>query len=272
MQDVSLRQEQSLHRDPRDAGPGPDARRHQSLLPARQARVPLHGDVHLRELHRAARDRGGAHPQGRAVREGLLHRLRRDDGHRRRGQHREGRGRRPLRGVRARRHRAQRDPGPAAWSAPTRSWASTEPGEASARRALRHDALREPERGRGRPRAAARRAHRRRRRLLLRVHRQREGDAPGARVLPPRLGRVDRDRRRRRRRGDRDPAVPARDRPRLARQRIRRRQGSPRRAADRGLVHGRQDPDRPADHPRAAARAHQRGVRAHARRVARSAR
>ena len=38
---------------------------------------------------------------------------------------------------------------------------------------VRHDALRQPEGRRGRPRRAPRRAHRRRRRLQLRVHRQR---------------------------------------------------------------------------------------------------
>ena len=49
------------------------------------------GMLHVREFHRAARDRGRQDPRGRALRQGLLHRLRRDDRHRRRPQHRQGR-------------------------------------------------------------------------------------------------------------------------------------------------------------------------------------
>ena len=64
---------------------------------------------------------------------------------------------------------------------------------------VRDDPLREPERGDGRSRRAPRRADGRRRRLQLRVRRQREADAPGARVLPSRLGRERHHRRRRRR-------------------------------------------------------------------------
>jgi S-(hydroxymethyl)glutathione dehydrogenase/alcohol dehydrogenase len=41
------------------------------------------------------------------------------------------------------------------------------------------------------------RPHRRRRRLQLRLHRQHRGDAPGARMLPPRLGGIDHHRGRR---------------------------------------------------------------------------
>ena len=65
-----------------------------------------------------------------------------------------------------------------------------------------------------------------------------EADAPGARVLPPRLGRVRDHRRRRRRAGDRDAAVPAGHRPRLEGHRVRRRARPHRRAEDRRLVHG----------------------------------
>ena len=46
------------------------------------------------------------------------------------------------------------------------------------------------------------------------------------------------------------PPVPAGHRAQLARHRVRRRQGAHRRAEDRRLVHGRQDRDRPDDHPR----------------------
>ena len=56
-----------------------------------------------------------------------------------------------------------------------------------------------PKEVQGRSRAAPGGADRRRRRLQLRVHRQRRRDAPGAGVLPSRLGRVGHHRRRRRR-------------------------------------------------------------------------
>ena len=63
-----------------------------------------------------------------------------------------------------------------------------------------------------------------------------DGHAPGAGSLPPRLGPVDHHRRRRRRAGDLDAAVPARHRPGLERNRVRRRARSHRRAEDRRLV------------------------------------
>ena len=64
--------------------------------PTRARRSPLHGLLDLLELHRAARDRGGQDPRRRAVRQGLLHRLRRHHRRRRGGQHREGRAGRQL--------------------------------------------------------------------------------------------------------------------------------------------------------------------------------
>ena len=106
----------------------------------------------------------------------------------------------------------------------------------------------------------------RRRRLHLRLHRQRHGDAPGAGMLPPRLGRERHHRRRRRRPGDRHAAVPARHRPGLEGHRLRRRARPHRRAQDRRLVHGREDRDRPDDHPHDAACRHQQGLRPDARR------
>ena len=72
-------------------------------------------------------------------------------------------------------------------------------------------------------------------------------------------------RRRRRRPGDLDAAVPAGHRPHLDGHRLRRRARPHRRAEDRRLVHGRQDPDRPDDHPHAEARRHQQGLRPDAR-------
>ena len=61
-----------------------------------QADRPLHGLLDLLELHGPARDRGGQDPQGRAVRQGLLRRLRRDHRRRRGGQHGQGRAGRQL--------------------------------------------------------------------------------------------------------------------------------------------------------------------------------
>ncbi len=112
---VPVAQDQSLHRDPRDPGQGRDAGRHQSRFSL--GGKPVHhymGTLDLRELHRAARDRGRENPRGRAVRQGLLHRLRRHHRHRRGHQHRQGRARRQVRRVRPRRHRPQRHPGAAA--------------------------------------------------------------------------------------------------------------------------------------------------------------
>ena len=111
VQVVPVAQDEPVHGDPRDAGQGRDARRHEPLLARRQADPSLHGLLDVRELHRAAGDRGREDPRGRAVRQGLLHRLRRDDRHRRGDQHGEGRGRRERRRVRPRRHRPQRRAG-----------------------------------------------------------------------------------------------------------------------------------------------------------------
>ena len=57
-----------------------------------------------------------------------------------------------------------------------------------------------------------------------------------------------------RRRGDFDPSISARHRPHLEGNRIRRRQGTARRAEDRRLVHGRQNKHRRPDHAHDAAR------------------
>ena len=96
-----------------------------ALREPRRAALPLHGHLDLREPHGAARDRAGEDPQGRALREGLLHRLRRHDGDRRGALHREGAPGRARGGVRPRRHRPQRGAGRAPRRAPTRSWAWT---------------------------------------------------------------------------------------------------------------------------------------------------
>ena len=70
--------------------------------------VPLHGLLDLRQLHRAAGDRGGESARGRALRQDLLHRLRRHHRHRRGDLHRESMAGRQCRRVRSRRHRPQR--------------------------------------------------------------------------------------------------------------------------------------------------------------------
>ena len=105
---VPVAQDQPVHGDPRHAGPGRDAGRHVALLARRQEAAPLHGHLDVRQPHGAARDRGGQNPRGRALRQGLLHRLRRDDRHRRRPQHGEGGAGRQGHRVRPRRHRPQR--------------------------------------------------------------------------------------------------------------------------------------------------------------------
>ena len=152
VQVLPLAQDQPLHRDPRDPGQGRDARRHQPLLARREDDPSLHGLLDLRQLHRAARDRGGEDPRGRAVRQGLLHRLRRHHRHRRGDQHREGGAGRQRRGVRPRRHRAQRDPGRAHGRRQQDHRRRHQPGAQAAGREVRHDALRQPEGSRRRPR------------------------------------------------------------------------------------------------------------------------
>ena len=189
VQVVPVAQDQSVHGDSRHAGQGRDARRHEPLLARRQARASLHGLLDVRELHRAAGDRGREDPRGRAVRQGLLHRLRRDDRHRRGDQHRQGRARRQRRRVRAGRHRAQRRAGRAHGGREHDRRRRPQSRARGAGAQVRADALRQPEGRQGRSRRASGGADRRRRRLSVRVHRQRRRDAPGARVLPSRLGR-----------------------------------------------------------------------------------
>ena len=104
-----------------------------------------------------------------------------------------------------------------------------------------------PRRGRRRQgRPGGGRRHQRRRRLHVRLHRQYRRHAPGAGERASRLGDQRRHRRRRERQGDLHPPVPADHRPGLEGHRLRRRPRPHRRAADRRLVHGRQDRDRPA--------------------------
>ena len=147
VQIVPQPEDQPVHGDPRHAGQGPHARRHEPLLHRRQEGAPLHGLLDVLELHRAAGDRAREDPPRRAVREGLLHRLRRHDGRRRRDQHREGRARRERRGVRPRRHRPQRRAGCTHRRRRHDHRRRHQPGPRGARAQARHDPLREPEGG-----------------------------------------------------------------------------------------------------------------------------
>ena len=141
--------------------------------------LPLHGLLDLFELHRPARDRGRQGQSRRAVRHDLLHRLRRDDGDRRRHQHGQGRAGGDGDRLRPRRHRPQRRPGPEARRRRHDHRRRHQQRQEGMGRAVRHDAFRQPERGRRRSCAVsrqhdkARRGPDRRRRLHLRLHRQR---------------------------------------------------------------------------------------------------
>ena len=136
-------------------GKGPDARRHVALLDRRPADPALHGHDHLRQPHRRARDRAGEDPQRRAVRQGLLHRLRRDHRRRRGAVHGQGRGRRQRGRVRPRRHRPERDPGREDGRRRQDHRHRSEPGARGDGATLRHDALHQPEAGRERRRRAS---------------------------------------------------------------------------------------------------------------------
>ena len=149
------RQDQPLPGDPRDAGTRRDARRHQPVQHRPRFGLSLHGDVDVRQPHGAAGNRGGEGARGRALRQDLLHRMRRH--HRNRGgdQHREGRAGLELRGLRPRRNRTQRHPGPAPGRGRHHRRRRPQSRQARSRGAVRDDALRQSERGRGRSGALA---------------------------------------------------------------------------------------------------------------------
>jgi hypothetical protein len=65
---LPVAQNQSLYRHPRHPGPRRHARRHVALLHRRRESAPLYGLFDIREFHRAARNRGGENPRGRAIR------------------------------------------------------------------------------------------------------------------------------------------------------------------------------------------------------------
>ena len=140
------RQDQPLPGDPRDAGQGPHARRDEPLLARLRARCfhymgtsTFSNFTVLPEIA-LAQD-----PQGRAVRQGLLHRLRRHDRHRRGHQHRQG-----APGRQRRRLRPRAASGSTSCRARALAGADMivgvdiNPRRTRARRELRDDALREP--------------------------------------------------------------------------------------------------------------------------------
>ena len=146
VQGVPVAQDQSVHGDPRDAGQGRDAGRHQPLLDRQGQDPSLHGLLDVLQSHGAAGDRAGEDPRGRAVRQGLLHRLRRDDRHRRGHEHREGRAGRERRRVRPRRHRPERRAGREAGRRESHHRRRPQSAAPRARREVRHDRLRESRR------------------------------------------------------------------------------------------------------------------------------
>ena len=111
MQIVPQPQDEPLHRDPRHAGQGPHARRHEPLLDRRKKVHHYMGCSTFSNFTVLPEIALAKIRDGRAVRQGLLHRLRRHDRHRRGHQHGQGRARRERRRLRPRRHRAQRRPG-----------------------------------------------------------------------------------------------------------------------------------------------------------------
>ena len=148
MRKLPVAQDQFVHRDPRDAGPGRHARRHQPFRARQRGALPLHGHLDLCQFHRAARDRGRENPRGRAVRQGLLHRLRRHHRDRRGHQHRQGRARCQGRRLRPRRHRPQCRAGLPHGRRRHDRRGRHQPAPPRIGRAIRHDAFRQPERGR----------------------------------------------------------------------------------------------------------------------------
>ena len=93
-------QDQPLHRHPRGAEPGPSARRNRAAQPRRRGNTPFHGHLHLRGVHRDARDRAGGDQPRRPARARCPVRLRAIHRPGRGDQHRKGGARLDLRGVR----------------------------------------------------------------------------------------------------------------------------------------------------------------------------
>ena len=205
-----------------------------------------------------------------AARQGVPVRLRRQHGDRRGALHGEGRAGRDRGGVRARRRRLSVIQGAVLAGAEQIIAIDTNPAKFAMAQAVRRHPHAEPG-GHDNLVEAVLVAHGRRRRLLVRVHRQRRGDGPGAPGGAPRLGPVDHHRRRGRGPGDPRAAVPARDGPLW-------------RGSAFGGVKGRTQVPGMVDqymnggssstrcHPHDGARGDQQGVRSHARRQEHSVR
>ena len=148
VQVLHVAQDQSVHRDPRHPGQGTDAGRHQPLFHRQGSGAPLHGLLDVLEFHGAAGDRGGENPRGCALRQGVLHRLRRDHGHRRGDQYGQGRGGRQCGGVRSGRHRSECGAGRAHGRRQQDHRRGFESGAQGAGGEIRPDAFRESEGGR----------------------------------------------------------------------------------------------------------------------------
>ncbi len=132
-------------------GKGRHAGRHQPLL-HRQGNDPsLHGMFDLLEFHRAAGNCRCQDSRRRPIRQGVLHRLRRHHGDRRRHPHGEGGARRQRGGVRIGRHRPERR-SRRQTGRRRQDHRSRHQSEAQgACREIRHDALRQSEGNQGRP-------------------------------------------------------------------------------------------------------------------------
>ncbi len=222
---LPVAQDQPLHRDPRHAGPGPDARRHLALLDRRQAGASLHGHARpspnytvLPEIAVAKIREDAPFDKvcyiGCGVTTGIgavINTAKVEQGAKAIVFGLGGIGLNVLQGLRL----AGADMiigvdinnDRKAWGERFGMTHFVNPKEA--RQGPRPSPRQHDQVGRGPDR---------RRRLHVRLHRQRHGDAAGAGSLPPRLGPVDRDRRGAGRRRDCDAAVPAGDGPGLERQ------------------------------------------------------
>ena len=132
VQELHVAQDEPVYRNPLHPGPGRDAGRHQPLLTRRRENPSLHGLLDILQLHRAAGDRGCQGPCRCALRQDLLHRLRRDHRDRCGHQHSQGRAGRQRRRLRPSGASVSTSSRARDWPAPTRSWASTSIRPASA--------------------------------------------------------------------------------------------------------------------------------------------
>ena len=191
LQVVPQPQDQPVHGDPRHAGQGPDARRHQPLLASARRRIHHYMGCSTFANHTVLPEIALAKVRPDAPFDKVCYiGCGVTTGDRRGDLHRQGRAGRERGRVRAGRHRPQRRPGRAHGRRRQDHRRRPQPGARGARApkfGLTHFV--NPAKVRRRSGRAPRRADRRRRRLQLRVRRQRRADAPGARVLPPRLGR-----------------------------------------------------------------------------------